>query len=333
VVYNFNKLLEEIMNIAQNVTEIIGNTPLVRLNKIAAGMHGEVVAKLESLNPAVSVKDRIALAMIDDAEKAGRITPGVTTLVEPTSGNTGIGLALVAAVRGYKLILTMPETMSLERRTVLLALGAKLEITPAAGRIGASIERAKQLLTEIPDSVMLDQFGNPSNPAVHFRTTGPELWRDTDGKIDVLISGVGTGGTLTGTGGFLKTQNPNIKIVAVEPAESAVLSGGQPGPHKIQGIGTGFVPAVLDTKLIDEVIQVSSDEALVMARRIPLEEGLLVGISAGAAVHAALKVAARPEMAGKRIAVIIPSYGERYLSSALFEPYREAAQNMQVTVV
>lgn len=321
------------MNIAQNVTEIIGNTPLVRLNRVSTGMHGEVVAKLESLNPAVSVKDRIALAMIDDAEKAGRITPGKTTLVEPTSGNTGIGLALVAAVRGYKLILTMPETMSLERRIVLLALGAKLEITPAAGRIGASIERAKQLLTEIPDSVMLDQFGNPSNPAVHFRTTGPELWRDTDGQIDVLISGVGTGGTLTGTGGYLKTQNPNIRIVAVEPAESAVLSGGQPGPHKIQGIGTGFVPEVLDTKLIDEIIQVSSDEALIMARRMPLEEGLLVGISAGAAVHAALTVAARPEMAGKRIAVIIPSYGERYISSALFEPYREAAQNMQVTVV
>jgi cysteine synthase len=320
------------MKIAQNVTEIIGNTQLVRLNRVAAGLPGEVVAKLESLNPAVSVKDRIALAMIEDAEKAGRITPG-KTLVEPTSGNTGIGLALVAAVRGYKLILTMPETMSLERRTVLLALGAKLEITPAAGRIGASIERAKQLLQEIPDSVMLDQFGNPSNPAVHFRTTGPELWRDTDGQIDALISGVGTGGTLTGTGGFLKSQNPNIRIIAVEPSESAVLSGGQPGAHKIQGIGTGFIPAVLDTKLIDEVIQVSSDEALVMARRIPLEEGLLVGISAGAAVHAALKVAARPEMAGKRIAVIIPSYGERYLSSALFEPYREAAQNMQVTVV
>ena len=321
------------MKIAADVTALVGNTPLVKLGKIGAGLPGEVVIKLESMNPLVSVKDRIATAKIDDAEKSGRITPGKTTLVEPTSGNTGIGLAFVAAQRGYKLILTMPETMSLERRIVLLSLGAKLEITPAAGRIGASIKRAEQLLTEIPDTVMLDQFGNPSNPKIQFETTGPEIWRDTDGQIDAFVAGVGTGGTITGVGRYLKSQNSNVRIVAVEPSESAVLSGGQPGVHKIQGIGTGFIPAVLEVGLLDEVIQVSSDEALIMARRLPLEEGLLVGISAGAAVHAAVQLASRPEMAGKRIVALIASYGERYISSALFEPYRDAAQNMVVTQV
>lgn len=256
------------------------------------------------------------------------ITPGKTTLVEPTSGNTGIGLAMVAAVRGYRLILTMPETMSLERRVVLKSFGAEVIITPKERGINAAIEKAKQLLATIPDSFMPSQFTNPANPKIHFETTGPEIWRDTDGQVDALVAGVGTGGTITGGGRFLKEQKPSVKLFAVEPAESPVLSGGTHTPHKIQGIGTGFIPEVLDTALLDGVEQVSSEEAMAMARRLPKEEGLLVGISAGAAVQAAVRVAAKPEMAGKLVVVIVPSYGERYLSTGLFEAYREEALAM-----
>ena len=305
--------------IYQQITDLIGNTPLLQLAQLKAkeGLKADIIAKLEYINPAGSVKDRIAKAMIDDAEEKGLLKPG-SVIVEPTSGNTGIGLASVAASRGYKVVLTMPETMSVERRNLLKAYGAELVLTEGAKGMKGAIARAEELLKEIPHSFMPSQFENPANPAVHFLTTGPEIWEDTEGKLDIFVAGVGTGGTISGAGKYLKSKNPAIQVVAVEPADSPVLSQGKAGPHKIQGIGAGFVPNTLDTAVYDEIIPVSNEDAFAAGRAMAFTEGVLVGISSGAALFAATEIAKRPENKGKTIVVILPDTGERYLSTPLF---------------
>ena len=305
------------MKIAKDATELVGNTPLVRINRLAAGLPGTVLAKLEFFNPANSVKDRIGVAMIEAAERDGLLNVD-SVIVEPTSGNTGIALAMVCAAKGYRCILTMPETMSKERRAVLRGYGAEVVLTPGAEGMGGAIAKAKEIAASGPNFFIPQQFENPANPEIHRRTTAEEIWRDTDGTADILVAGIGTGGTITGAGQVLKQRKPSFRCVAVEPDASAILSGGEKGPHMIQGIGAGFVPDILDTSVYDEVVRVTNDQALEMARRAAREEGLMVGISSGAALHAAIEVAKRPETEGKLIVAIIPSYGERYLSTALF---------------
>ena len=310
------------MRIASNITDLIGNTPLVQLNRVTDGAAARVVAKLEFFNPASSVKDRIGVSMIEAAERDGRIGPD-TIILEPTSGNTGIALAFVCAAKGYPLTLIMPDTMSVERRLLLRAYGAELLLTPGAQGMRAAIAKAEEMAAADSRYFIPQQFLNPANPEIHRQTTAEEIWRDTDGQVDILVAGVGTGGTITGVAEVIKARKPSFQAIAVEPADSPVLSGGQPGTHKIQGIGAGFVPGVLNTGILDEVIRVTNDEAISMARRVGVEEGILVGISSGAAVHAALQVARRPENAGKLIVVIIPSNGERYLSTVLYADLRE----------
>lgn len=307
--------------IYSSITETIGNTPIVRLDRLAKahGVKGNLLAKLEFFNPISSVKDRIGVAMVEAMEAAGKIIPGKTTLIEPTSGNTGIALAFVAAAKGYRLILVMPETMSIERRKMLKLLGAEIDLTEGPKGMKGAVARAEELLAEIPDAVIPQQFENPANPEVHRKTTAEEIWNDTDGNVDVFVSGIGTGGTITGTSQVLKERNPALHVVAVEPADSPLLSGGQPGPHKIQGIGAGFVPGVLDTAVYDEVVTVSNEDSFALSREVAKTEGVPVGISSGAALKAAIEVGKRDEMAGKNIVIIIPSFAERYLSTALFE--------------
>lgn len=306
------------MRIASDITKLIGNTPLVRLNRVTSGCAATVAAKLEFFNPAHSVKDRIGIAMVEAMERAGTLVPGTSVIVEPTSGNTGIGLAMVAAARGYRCVIAMPESVSLERRKVLKLLGAELILTPASEGMKGAIRKALELLEEIPGAAMPQQFENPANPEIHATTTAEELWRDTDGAMDIFVAGVGTGGTITGVGRVWKARKPAVRIVAVEPAGSPVISGGAPGSHKIQGLGAGFIPANLDTRVIDEVVKVGNDESFAMARRLAREEGILAGISSGAAAYAALEVARRPENAGKLVVFVVPSTSERYISTELF---------------